>query len=107
MTTKKITFKYLIRQLHLILGLASGLIVFIVAVTGSLYVFEEEGRELFQHDFYHVAHPGNARVPFSQMADTVKAHFPKEKTTSIRFKESNDAAIIFYSKKDHAINNSL
>jgi uncharacterized iron-regulated membrane protein len=44
MTTKKITFKYLIRQVHLILGLASGLVVFIVAVTGSLYVFEEEGR---------------------------------------------------------------
>jgi uncharacterized iron-regulated membrane protein len=73
MTTKKITFKYLIRQVHLILGLASGLVVFIVAVTGSLYVFEEEGRELFQHDFYHVEHPGNARAPFSQMADTVKA----------------------------------
>lgn len=103
MTTKKITFKYLIRQLHLILGLASGLVVFIVAITGSLYVFEEEGTELFQHDFYHVEHPGNVRLPFSQMADTVKAHFPKEKTTSIRFKESKDAAIIFYSKKEHAI----
>ena len=103
MNSKKITFKYLIRQLHLILGLVSGIIVFIVAIAGSLYVFEEEGRDLFQHDFYHVQHPGNVRVPFKQMADTLKAHFPKEKFTNIRFKEAKDAAIIFYNKKDHAV----
>ncbi|MDP9078783.1 MAG: PepSY domain-containing protein [Bacteroidota bacterium] len=103
MTTKRITFKYLIRQLHLILGLVSGLVVVIVGITGSLYVFEQEGRELFQHDFYHVHHVGNIRLPFSQLADTVKKHYPKEKITSIRFKEDKDAAIIFYSKKDKAI----
>jgi uncharacterized iron-regulated membrane protein len=70
-----------------------------VAITGSLYVFEEEGRELFQHDFYHVQNPGTERVPLGRMADTVKAHFPKEKITRISFKETRDAAIIFYSKK--------
>lgn len=103
MATKRITLKYLIRQLHLILGLASGLVVVIVALTGSLYVFEQEGRELFQHDFYHVQHVGHARLPFMQMADTVKSYYPKEKINSIRFKEDKDAAIIFYSKKDKAI----
>jgi len=34
--------KKLIGQLHLWLGLASGLVVFIIAVTGCIYVFEEE-----------------------------------------------------------------
>ena len=103
MKPNKITFKYLIRQLHLILGLSSGLIVFIVAIAGSLYIFEEEGRDIFQHRFYHVENPGNARLPFQHMMDTVKTHFPKEKITSIRFKEAKDAAIIFYIKKDRAV----
>jgi len=103
MATKRITLKYLIGQLHLILGLASGLVVVIVALTGSLYVFEQEGRELFQHDFYHVQQVGHIRLPFTQMTDTVKSYYPKEKINSIRFKEDKDAAIIFYSKKDRAI----
>ena len=35
-------FKKKIRNLHLWLGLGSGLVVFIVALTGSLLVFEKE-----------------------------------------------------------------
>jgi uncharacterized iron-regulated membrane protein len=103
MAKQKWTFKQIIRQLHLILGLTSGLVVFIVALTGSIYVFEQEGREIFQHDFYHVPITGNVRLPFTQMADSIKARFPKEKITSIRFKDDKDAAIIFNSKKDKAI----
>ncbi len=103
MTKQKWTFKQIIRQLHLILGLASGLVVVVVALTGSLYVFEQEGRELFQHDFYHVQNAGSTRLSFGQLTDTVKAHYPKEKITSIRFKEEPDAAMIFYSKKEKAI----
>lgn len=41
---KKSTFRKVVRQLHLILGLASGLVVFVVAVTGCLWVFQEEIR---------------------------------------------------------------
>jgi uncharacterized iron-regulated membrane protein len=78
-------------------------VVFVVGITGALYVFEQEGREIFQHDFYHVKNAGKPRLSFTQMADTVKGRFPKEKITSIRFKEDKDAAIIFYSKKDKAI----
>jgi uncharacterized iron-regulated membrane protein len=103
MVKQEWTFKKIIRQLHLILGLASGLVVFVVGITGALYVFEQEGREIFQHNFYHVQNVGSTRLSFTQMADIVRAHFPKEKITSIRFKEDKDAAIIFYSKKDKAI----
>jgi len=89
----------LILQLHLWLGLVSGLVVFIVATTGALYVFEEEGRELFQQKYYHVVVPENAtRLPLTQLTDTFRIHFPKEKPGSIRWKESKDAAIIFFTK---------
>lgn len=35
-------FRNIVRQLHLYLGLATGLVVFIVSVTGCLWVFQEE-----------------------------------------------------------------
>jgi uncharacterized iron-regulated membrane protein len=93
------TIKKLILQLHLWLGLTSGLVVFIVAITGALYVFEEEGRELFQHQYYHVHVPENAtRLPLTQLVDSFRAHSPKEKIASIRWKESKDAAVIFFTK---------
>lgn len=39
--------KKLIRQLHLYFGLASGVVVLIVSLTGCLYVYEEELRDWF------------------------------------------------------------
>lgn len=103
MSKQKLTFKKIIRQLHLIFGLSSGVVVFVVALAGSILAFEEEGREIFQHDFYHVQHAGTERLPFKQMQDSVKARYPKFKVSSIRFKEAKDAAVIFYSKKDLAV----
>jgi uncharacterized iron-regulated membrane protein len=39
---KKISFKKAIGKIHLWLGLSSGIIVFIIAITGCLYAFQEE-----------------------------------------------------------------
>lgn len=103
MTKKKLTFKSAIRQIHLILGLTSGLVVFVIAIAAAILAFEEEGREAFQHDFYHVQAIGGQKASFKQMTDTVKAHYPKMKISSIRFKGTEDAAMIFYSKKDQAV----
>jgi uncharacterized iron-regulated membrane protein len=36
------SFKKTIGKLHLWLGLSTGLIVFIVSITGAMYVFKEE-----------------------------------------------------------------
>jgi len=112
-------YKTLIRTLHLWLGLSSGVVVVIVGLTGASLVFEEEGRELFQHGYYHVAipftmaNPGDAatpgdlrasspltpqRLPLQQQTDTFKARYPAEKIQSIRFKEAADAATIFFTK---------
>ena len=96
------TLKKIIRQLHLILGLSSGLVVMEVALAGATYAFEEEGRELFQHDFFHVQHAGATRLSFKQLTDSLKAAQPQFKVSNIRFKETADAAIVFYSKKDMA-----
>ncbi|AWM12739.1 peptidase [Flavobacterium sediminis] len=40
--TKKNRFKYWIGKLHLWLGLTTGLLVFIISITGAIYAFQEE-----------------------------------------------------------------
>ncbi|MCP2028446.1 putative iron-regulated membrane protein [Flavobacterium sp. HSC-32F16] len=56
------TFKKNIGLLHLWLGLASGLIVFIVALTGSILVFEEEIDEFVNPEFYKVSEIGTKKM---------------------------------------------
>ncbi len=95
-------FRSLILWLHRWLGLVSGIIVFIVATTGCLYVFEEEGRDIFQHKYLYVL-PGAAKLPLAQLSTVVTKAYPNETITQIRFKEANDAAVIYYTKNKKAI----
>lgn len=55
------TFKKLVNQLHLYLGLISGLVVFLVSVTGCILAFEQEIKSL-THPFRFVAVSENAVV---------------------------------------------
>ncbi|WP_281635826.1 PepSY-associated TM helix domain-containing protein [Flavobacterium marginilacus] len=58
--------KKTIGKIHLWLGLASGLIVIILGITGCLYVFEEELRPLV-HKHYHVDEVKKTPLPFSKL----------------------------------------
>lgn len=51
----KSSLKTLLGKLHLWLGLASGIVVFIVGLTGCLYVFESEIRNLYESEFTTVS----------------------------------------------------
>ena len=60
---RKKTVRYWIGQLHLWLGLASGLVVLIVSITGCLFVFQKEISETIWKEKYFVTPPaGNAAV---------------------------------------------
>lgn len=54
MTTKKI-----IAQVHLWLGLASGLVVFILGITGAIYAFSDEIKSVVYYDRLNVEVPRN------------------------------------------------
>ncbi|RYY30219.1 MAG: PepSY domain-containing protein [Sphingobacteriaceae bacterium] len=56
------TFKKINAFLHLWLGLISGLVVFVVAVTGCLFSFQKEISEAVAHDLYFVKPPANAKT---------------------------------------------
>lgn len=56
------TLKKKIGKIHLWLGLASGLIVFIVAITGCLFVFQKDISDIYYRDTFCVTAPKNANT---------------------------------------------
>lgn len=76
-------FKKIINILHLWLGLACGLVVFTVAVTGAIYAFEAEIREVIHKELLSVEPSAPAALPVERLITIVKKEFPKEKIKSI------------------------
>jgi len=64
-TKRKRTVKYWIGQVHLWLGLASGLVVLIVSITGCLFVFQKEISEATDRNKYFVTPGPNPVLPVS------------------------------------------
>jgi uncharacterized iron-regulated membrane protein len=66
MHKKKRKLKYWVNQVHLWLGLVSGLIVFIVAITGCVFAFQKEITEWVYKDKLYVEVPATAKpLPLS------------------------------------------
>lgn len=64
-------FKKIILKIHLWLGLASGIIVIILGITGCIYAFEEELRQAV-HDYYYVDTVKNQKLPVSRLIEIAK-----------------------------------
>lgn len=78
-----ISFKKINAWLHLWLGLISGIIVFIVALTGCILVFEQEFKSL-THSWLHTVSPKNAEYLLpSVIKSKVSAHFPGKEIRGI------------------------
>ncbi|HTF06526.1 MAG TPA: PepSY-associated TM helix domain-containing protein [Bacteroidia bacterium] len=75
--------KNLLRKLHLILGLTTGIVVFIVGITGAIYAWEEDVREMLHEDLLCVE-PGPTRVSVTSFVDSARAALPKGKVKNIR-----------------------
>lgn len=84
-------------------GLTTGLVVFIVSITGCLYVFEEEWRQAFQHKYLYVEPVKTQRKSITELSGLVLEAYPKHKITQLRFLESDDAAYIFYTRNELAV----
>lgn len=79
----KKTFKKNIGLLHLWLGLGSGLIVFIAALTGSLLVFEKEIDQSINPEFYNVSTIGNTKKTIDYCTDVLEKQYSIKKITRI------------------------
>ncbi|MCF0072103.1 PepSY domain-containing protein [Dyadobacter sp. CY261] len=92
----KKTFKKIASQLHLWLGVSSGLVVFIVAVTGSLLVFEEELEPIIYPKFHVVEVPADhSKLPLDNLRDAVSSRYPKQTISRIEIEPQADRTVIF------------
>ncbi|HEX8330564.1 MAG TPA: PepSY-associated TM helix domain-containing protein [Hymenobacter sp.] len=74
--------KVFIRNIHLYLGLASGLIIVFVCLTGTILVFEKEIEQTWHSERYFVVPASTPRLSLAQLTDAVRAYKPKAKITS-------------------------
>lgn len=85
-----------IRKVHLWLGLTSGIVVFIIALTGAIYAFESEIREATE-PFRHVVPQTGKMLPPSLLREEALSVYPDYHLHSLAYGGSDDAAMaVFY-----------
>jgi uncharacterized iron-regulated membrane protein len=88
--------KRYLRKIHQWLGLISGLLVFIIAITGCIYAFQEEIQDATQ-PYRFVEKENKALLLPSQLEQIAKSHLPNKALHSIKYhKEKKSAEAIFY-----------
>ncbi len=84
---KKLTFRKLINDLHLWLGLASSIVLFVVCLTGTILAFETEIVQFFDKTDFYSQKKGEL-VPFSKIVENLEDENTKVKDF-IYFGEEN------------------
>lgn len=92
--------KKIIGKLHLWLGLSSGIVVFIVAITGCIYAFQEEIQDLTQPYRFVDKQKGDLLSP-SEIRKIADEALPNKHIHGVLYKGEYRAAIaIYYSYED-------
>lgn len=90
------TVKKFVGKIHLWLGLTSGLLVFLIAITGCLYAFQWEIQELLQ-GYRHVETRNEAFLPPSTLREIAERELPDRKIHGIQYEgNARAASVIFY-----------
>ncbi len=95
------TAKVIVGKLHRWLGLGSGLIVFIVSITGCLYAFEEELFNLFHRKAVYVEVPEKPVLkPLSELMEIARKASPAGRSMEqVLIKDDPEKAYMFVSFK--------
>ncbi|MCY2687524.1 PepSY-associated TM helix domain-containing protein [Salinimicrobium sp. TH3] len=93
--SKKSLFRRINDWLHLWLGLFSGIIVFIVSITGCFYAFQQEIKDAME-PWRFVEARDAAFVPPSVLLNTAKAHMPEKEPTGLTYSNKEGAAAVGY-----------
>ncbi len=85
---------------HRWLGFISGLVVFIVSITGCIFCFQDEIQDVL-HNYRTVEAQGKAYLPPSQLVDIVKKNYPKVSPDYIYYYgETRPASVLANTGKD-------
>src|SRR6188768_1732766 len=90
------TIKKIIGKLHLWLGLSSGLVVFIISITGCIYAFQFEIQNLIQ-PYRFVEYQEKTVLPPSQLQAIAEEELPGKHVHAVLYaKPGNASQVIFY-----------
>jgi uncharacterized iron-regulated membrane protein len=89
------TAKKAFGKIHLWLGFASGLIVFVVALTGSILVFEDELELLFNSKKLKVEQVMSQRKSYDDLASIVQASYPGKKIKGFNIYTDPERSVLF------------
>ncbi|MBO9565459.1 MAG: PepSY domain-containing protein [Niastella sp.] len=90
------SFKKIIGKVHLWLGMVSGILVFIIAITGCLYAFQEEITDMME-PFRYVKAQDQPYLPPSQLKGIAEKQLPGKHIHSVGYGRKTDAArVSFY-----------
>lgn len=78
--------KKFLQKIHLIVGLISGIVIFIVATTGCITAFDEELRNYFYSDLFEVKNAGSTQKNLDELIELAKKENPEEKIKGLRVK---------------------
>jgi uncharacterized iron-regulated membrane protein len=88
-------FKKIAGKIHLWLGLPTGLVVFIVALTGCLYCFQEEIKSLYD-DYQYVEAREASFIPPSEAHEIAGEVLPGRHVHSVIYGDKNEALEVVY-----------
>ena len=86
------TFRQIVFWLHLISGLAAGIVIFIMCVTGALLAFERQTIEWSERDVRYVAVSTEPRLPPADVLTKLLEAKPDARPASIAIKNEAGAA---------------
>lgn len=89
------SFKTQIRFLHKWLGLISGLIVFIVCITGCIFCFHDEIKDITRKEWRLVEPENKSFILPSVLKERAKEIAPKNKASMVSYYGKNRAAIVY------------
>ncbi len=100
MVRSKYTFRYWVGRIHLWLGLISGLIVFVVAITGCIFVFQDEIKDAC-YEYRKIEVEAKPFLPLSALKDTALSIYPKGTVSRIvMFDKGRPATVLLKSGKE-------
>ncbi|MEI6950146.1 PepSY-associated TM helix domain-containing protein [Paraflavisolibacter sp. H34] len=89
--------------LHLWGGLASGLVILIVALTGALYAFQPELTEAFQ-PYLHVEQRNASFLPVSSLKSLAEKELPGKKVSRISYAGADHSVAVSFNNKKKGYN---
>jgi len=112
---RKKTVKWWIGQLHLWLGLASGIVVLIVSVTGCLFVFQKEISEaVWKRKYFVTAPDGGQALPLTTLQSTAQTvlgtdkpinditiHRQSDRSWEFMAYKENDTALTYFGAMEY------